>query len=151
MEPSAENILQIMNLYARYAHAIDSGDGKTWAECYTIDGRYSSSTFGECSGRENLCIFAGEHFRRWVELGIQTRHWNNQVLLQQTLEGVAGSVYVMLLGVKSGENPRILLQTVYTDQLVREDGSWRLRSRRSDADSRPDLMRLGFRRWNDSD
>ena len=148
MDPSVEDTLQILQLYARYAHAIDRGDGDGWSHCYTADGIYWSSTFGECTGRANLREFAIAHHKRWVELGIQTRHWNNQVLLEGAGDQeIKGSLYVMLLGVRPGEDPRILLQTVYSDRLWREDGEWRLRERRSSADARPDASWLGFERW----
>ena len=135
MEPTTGDTFKIMRLYARYAHAIDAGDGDTWSRCYTHKGSYWSSTFGECLGRTELSRFAIAHFRRWTDLGIQTRHWNNQILLEKTADGVSGSIYVMLFGVRSDEDPKIFLQTVYSDQLVREDGQWRLKSRRSNADS----------------
>ena len=83
MEPSIADTLKISRLYARYAHAIDAGDGETWASCYAPDGSYWSSTFGTCQGRAELKRFAQSHYSRWIELGIQTRHWNNQMLLDK--------------------------------------------------------------------
>ncbi|MFV0491144.1 MAG: nuclear transport factor 2 family protein [Pseudorhodobacter sp.] len=148
MDPSAEDYISIMQLYARYARAIDSGDGEGWANCYARQGQYLSSTFGECNGRTELAVFAKDHFERWEELGIRTRHWNNQVLLdQQGTDRILGSVYVLLAGVKAGQAPQLYLQTVYTDQLIREDGRWVLKQRRSDADQRPDPTQLGFTKW----
>lgn len=148
-EVNVEDTLAIYSLYARYARAIDSGDGESWSRCYTHDGVYSSSTFGECRGRENLSAFAVDHFARWMDQGVQTRHWNGQVLLTPTAEGVDGSVYVLLLGVKRGEAPQIFLQTVYTDTLVKVGGNWELARRRSDADMVPDPSQLGFTKWAD--
>ncbi|MBM9593873.1 nuclear transport factor 2 family protein [Roseitranquillus sediminis] len=149
MDPSTDDYIAIMQLYARYARAIDSGDGEGWANCYATDGQYLSSTFGECNGRSELAEFAADHYRRWLDQGIQTRHWNNQVLLTDNGDGtITGSVYVLLAGVKAGEAPALHLQTVYTDTLVREAGRWVLRQRRSDADQRPDPSQLGFKRWD---
>jgi len=148
MDPAPETYIAIMQLYARYARAIDSGDGEGWANCYAKEGQYLSSTFGECNGRKELSVFAADHFDRWIELGIQTRHWNNQVLLTQNEDGsVTGSVYVLLAGVKAGEDPQLHLQTVYTDRLILEDGRWVLAQRRSDADQKPDPTQLGFTTW----
>lgn len=149
MRPSIEDTLAIYDLYARYAHAIDSGDGAGWASCYAPDGVYSSSTFGECKGRENLALFAVDHYQRWIDKGIQTRHWNNQILLRTTDTGVTASVYILLLGVKRGEKPETLLQSVYTDSLIKVDGEWCLARRRSDADMLPDPSELGFTKWAD--
>lgn len=149
MEPSTENYIAIMQLYARYARAIDSGDGEGWAQCYAEEGQYLSSTFGECNGRAELAVFAADHFEHWIDLGIQTRHWNNQVLLTENDDGsITGSVYVLLAGVKAGEAPQLYLQTTYTDHLIRESGRWVLKQRRSDADQLPDPAQLGFTKWD---
>lgn len=149
-EVSVEDTLAIYGLYARYARAIDSGDGEAWSRCYAQDGVYSSSTFGECRGRENLRAFAVDHYRRWMDKGVQTRHWNGQVLLTPSEGGVDGSVYVLLLGVRKGEAPQLFLQTVYTDRLVKVEGRWELARRRSDADMVPDPSQLGFTKWADA-
>ncbi|MGC1239722.1 MAG: nuclear transport factor 2 family protein [Acidimicrobiales bacterium] len=150
-EVGVEDTLAVYSLYARYARAIDSGDGDAWASCYAEDGVYSSSTFGECQGRDRLKLFAADHFDRWIKQGVQTRHWNNQVLLTPSATGIDGSVYVLLLGVRKGEAPRPLLQTVYTDALINVEGRWQLAQRRSDADMLPDPSQLGFTKWSDSD
>lgn len=144
--------ISILHIYARYAHAIDSGDGLAYASCYSPDGRYRSSTFGQATGHEELSHFAVEHYRRWINQGIQTRHWNNQVLLRKLPNGaIAGSVYVLLYGVRAGEPPQPLLQTVYTDQLLLTGEGWRLQERASNADSMPDPERFGFKRWKGSE
>jgi hypothetical protein len=148
MDPSVEDYIKIMQLYARYARAIDTGDGRGWAQCYASEGRYRSSTFGECNGRPELEAFAVDHFKRWMDKGIQTRHWNNQVLLTQNADGtISSSVYLLLAGVSKGEAPKLYLQTVYTDMLVQQDGRWVLNERQSNADMRPDPSQLGFTRW----
>jgi 3-phenylpropionate/cinnamic acid dioxygenase small subunit len=148
MEPSIDDYYRITQLYARYAHAIDSGDGRGWSNCYARQGQYKSTTFGECNGREELDVFAVDHYKRWIDLGIQTRHWNNQVLLTQNADGsITSKVYVQLFGVKKGERPISYLQTTYTDTLIQEDGQWVLKSRHSNADMLPDAGDLGFKRW----
>ncbi len=148
MDPSVEDYIKIMQLYARYARAIDSGDGAGWSNCYAERGQYLSSTFGECNGRPELSVFAVDHYKRWIDKGIQTRHWNNQVLLTQNADGtITGSVYVLLAGVRQGEAPQLYLQTTYTDTLIQEDGRWVLKQRQSNADMRPDPSQLGFGKW----
>ncbi|WP_224387656.1 nuclear transport factor 2 family protein [Pseudonocardia sp. ICBG1293] len=95
----------IRALYARYAHAIDSGDGETWADCYTADGTYWSSTFGTRSGRDALRTFAVAHYREWHEQGISTQHWINQSLFEPMSWGVAARTYVLLMGAREAGRP----------------------------------------------
>lgn len=148
LEVALADHMSILHLYARYAHAIDSGNGHDYASCYSGEGRYRSSTFGQATGYAELNVFAVEHYRRWMDQGVQTRHWNNQVLLTGEPDGsITGSVYVLLFGVRAGEQPQPLLQTVYTDKLLRTGDGWRLLERVSNADSSPDPARFGFSRW----
>ncbi|RYZ17812.1 MAG: nuclear transport factor 2 family protein [Myxococcaceae bacterium] len=123
----------IRSLYARYAHAIDSGDGATWAACYTEDGTYWSSTFGTRTGRDELAAFAVAHFEEWQQRGIQTQHWINQPRWERTEWGIQGRTYVQLMGARAEGPPVSMLQTVYVDELVEVGGSWRLRRRESHA------------------
>lgn len=123
----------VQALYARYAHAIDSGDGAGWSACYTLEGTYWSSTFGTKTGREELSAFAVAHFAEWRERGIQTQHWINQSHWERTEWGIAGRTYVQLMGARPEGPPVSMLQTVYVDQLVLEDGAWRLLRRESHA------------------
>jgi 3-phenylpropionate/cinnamic acid dioxygenase small subunit len=151
-EVDTSDHLSILTLYARYARAIDSGDGPGYAGCYSEDGKYRSSTFGEATGFSELSHFAVEHYKRWIDQGIQTRHWNNQVLLEPMADGrISGSVYVMLYGVRQGELPQTFIQTVYSDILLNTQNGWRLQERASNADSRPDPSRFGFSRWQGAD
>ena len=120
-------------LYARYAHAIDTGDGATWSGCYAEEGTYWSSTFGTRTGRAELAAFAVQHFEEWQERGIQTQHWINQSHWERTEWGIAGRTYVQLMGTRPEGPPVSMLQTVYVDEVVVEDGAWRLRRRESHA------------------
>lgn len=127
---------EIRTLYARYAHAIDSGDGETWASCYTADGTYWSSTFGTRTGRDALGRFAAEHFQEWDDQGIRTQHWINQTRLERTSWGIAARTYVNLMGARQEGPPVAMLQTEYHDELVREGGALLLRRRESHAQCR---------------
>ncbi|TCP55255.1 uncharacterized protein (TIGR02246 family) [Tamaricihabitans halophyticus] len=124
---------EIRLLYARYARAIDEGDGEAWAACYTSDGTYWSSTFGTRTGRPALRDFAVNHCQEWHDQGIRTQHWISQTLLEPAPWGIAARTYVLLMGTTAAGPPTAMLQTEYHDQLVREDGSWRLHRRESHA------------------
>ncbi len=53
MPLTADDILAIQHLYARYNHAADFGQPSEWADCFAPDGIYAGPT-GDYSGRENL-------------------------------------------------------------------------------------------------
>lgn len=130
---SVEEARAVQALYARYAHAIDQGDGEAWARCYTADGTYWSSTFGTRTGRAELMAFAVAHFREWQERGIQTQHWINQSRWERTDWGIAGRTYVNLMGTRPQGPPVVMLQTVYVDELVWVGTGWGLQRRESHA------------------
>lgn len=132
-ELDASEVVGIQALYARYARAIDGGDGPGWAGCYTEDGTYWSSTFGTRTGSAALSEFAVAHFNEWREQGIRTQHWINQSLFERAADGVSARTYVLLMGARAEGPPVPMLQTEYHDELVVTDGRWRLRRRESHA------------------
>lgn len=119
MSPGAQ--LAIERLYARYAHAISDGDARAWAACFTPDGRFSNSR-GSYSGRADLIAYA----ESWIADG-GVRYWMNNVLIEATEGGAAGSCYLAIL--TTGKQPVIELTGIYTDSLVKVDGAWMFASR----------------------
>ena len=121
---------EIRQLYARYAHTIDTGDAEGWANTFTDDG-----IFGNARGRAALVEFVHTVYKQNQELGRQSRHWNNQILIEPTAEGARGSCYLVLYN--TGVSPPVVRLTgVYRDTLVRTPQGWRFqgtggRTRRS--------------------
>jgi hypothetical protein len=116
----AEDFLDIEQLYARYNHAIDSGNAEEWAATFTPDGVFNN----RFTGRDALVGFVNS----WKANGLNRRHWNSNLTLTGTSEGATGSVYLMLMDV--GVKPAAVLATgVYSDQLVRTSLGWRFKSR----------------------
>jgi hypothetical protein len=124
--------IEIQDLYATYCHAVDDLDGERWAELFTSDGVFApsvgSGTGKEFRGREVLARFAADPNRHNA-----SRHWNNNLLLAERDDHVEGTCYAMLVDI-SGDAPVPVAHVVYHDQLVREDGRWRFRSRRPKRD-----------------
>ena len=50
---TADDYVEIQQLYAQYAHALDLGDAQAWADTFTSDG-----VFSDAKGREELVAFA---------------------------------------------------------------------------------------------
>lgn len=114
---------EIRQLYARYAHTIDTGDAEGWADTFTADG-----VFGNAHGRDALVAFVETVYQQNQKLGRQSRHWNNQILIEPTAEGAHGSCYLVLYN--TGVNPpEVRLTGVYRDVLVKTADGWRFKER----------------------
>ncbi len=114
---------EIRQLYARYAHTIDTGDAEGWADTFTVDG-----VFGNAHGRAALVEFVHTVYRQNQELGRQSRHWNNQILIEPTAEGATGTCYLVLYNTGTTP-PAVRLTGVYRDTLVKTLAGWRFRER----------------------
>ncbi len=127
--PSAQDYVEIQQLYARYNHAIDSGDAEAWAGTFTPDG-----TFNKSSGHDALVAFV----HNWVEKmnGGSRRHWNTNLLITPTPEGATGAVYLFLLDI-SAKPPAIAGAARYDDVLVKTAQGWRFKSRATKGESAP--------------
>jgi 3-phenylpropionate/cinnamic acid dioxygenase small subunit len=125
MPLTVDDQLAIQQLYARYNHAIDSGDGAAWAACFTTNGTFSSAT-GNFAGHEQLESFGNAFATR-----MKARHWTNNLLLEGDGSAATGSCYLMLLRLTPGEQPpaTILVTAIYRDQLARTADGWKFASR----------------------
>jgi hypothetical protein len=126
---STADYVEIEQLYAKYNHAIDGGDGKAWADTFTADGVFRKTTVG----RDALVGFV-ENFSKSSRGGF--RHWNSNLTIVGTPEGADGSVYLMLWNV--GVKPQAIVTTgTYIDKLVKTPAGWRFKSRDIKGDAPP--------------
>ena len=129
-ELTTQDYVEIQQLYARYNHAIDSGDAEGWAATFTPDGVFNS----RFSGREGLLEF----MKLWKEKmnGANRRHWNSNLLITPSADGASGKVLLMLLDV--GTKPSSIVMTgQYTDVLVKTANGWRFKTRDVKNDAAP--------------
>lgn len=125
MPLTVEDQLEIQQLYARYNHAIDSGNGEGWANCFTTDGVFTSGGGGTFEGREALAAFAVGFAAR-----MKARHWTNNLVLEATDDGASGACYLMLYVLGPKEAPAKVVTTgIYDDALVRTPEGWRFSRR----------------------
>lgn len=129
-ELTTQDYVEIQQLYARYNHAIDSGDAEGWAGTFTPDGVFNQ----RFTGREGLLEF----MKQWKEKmnGANRRHWNSNLLITPSAEGASGKVLLMLLDV-STRPPSIIMTGQYTDVLVKTANGWRFKSRDVKNDAAP--------------
>jgi hypothetical protein len=126
MSLSVEDQLAIQQLYARYNHAIDSGNGANWAAAFTGEGVFSSAT-GTFTGSEQLSQFATGFASR-----LKARHWTNNLVLEGDGKKATGSCYLVLYRLTPGEQPpaSVLTTAIYNDELAKgPDGQWRFTKR----------------------
>jgi hypothetical protein len=118
---TADDYNEITQLYAKYNHAIDSGNGEAWANTFTADGVFRKTTVGH----EALVKFV-ENFSKSSNGGF--RHWNANMTVVGTPAGADGSVYLTLWNV--GVRPQVIVTTgIYIDKLVKTPAGWRFKER----------------------
>jgi len=118
---TADDYVEIQQLYARYNNAIDSGDAEGYAATFIPDG-----VFNTFNGHDALVGF----IHNWREKmgGANRRHWNTNLTITPTPEGASGSVYLLLVDV-SVRPPAIQAAAKYEDQLVKTPDGWRFKKR----------------------
>ncbi len=124
-----EDRLEVLELYARYSHAVDAMDGEAWAACWTPDGEFSPSvgpTAGTLyRGHDALREFADSRPDKYP----RARIWTGNHVLTPREDHVEGTCYGMTVDV-SGAAPQLTAHYIYHDQIVRHDGRWLFRSRK---------------------
>lgn len=120
MALSVEDRLDILELVARYNHAIDSGNGKAWAETFTEDGVFETSR-GKTEGHEALAKFVEGMAANMPG----ARHWNNNHVIEGDGDQATHTCYLML--VRPGAEP--MSGSRYEDNLVKVNGQWKFAQR----------------------
>jgi 3-phenylpropionate/cinnamic acid dioxygenase small subunit len=124
-----EDQLAIQQLYARYNHALDAGQGDAWAGCFTPDGTFTSAS-GHFEGREALAGFAVAFAQR-----MKARHWTNNLVVTGANDAAEGTCYLMLLRLNPDGPASIVTTAIYSDRLVKAGDGWKFASRIVTADA----------------
>jgi ketosteroid isomerase-like protein len=125
---SADDLVEIQQLYAKYNWAIDAGDSEGYASTFTPDGAFNANV-----GHDAIVKFAdGFH----AGLGARVRHWNTNLLIQPTPTGASGQVYLVLVDF-STKPATIVTSASYTDELVKTAQGWRFKKRATKGDVAP--------------
>jgi hypothetical protein len=129
--------LSILNRYAAYTYAVDSGNVKDFLDCFTPDATMDISSFHVAwrSAREAFRQFTDEHgiIRGAENLGksvgfVRFHHLTANVLVRAIeADRAQGAAYFIVFTADQG---RIEHYGRYEDELVRcSDGQWRFSSR----------------------
>jgi hypothetical protein len=132
---SIEDRLDILDLYARYAQAVDEGRYADWCACFTDDGYLAVPVNNiHVQGPEQLDKFARGY---WKRSGCLERHLFSNIVIAADGEDAQGSCYLtMLIGGSKEQTPRFTTTGVYRDRLARVADGWRVRGRDLDVDVR---------------
>lgn len=119
--------LDIHELYARYAVAIDNHEADDWVACFTSDGSFESGRFGKHVGRDGLARFT-KLYRESLG-GASVLHIITNVYFK--IEGEAGTGTCCLTYYHCKEG-KIQQEAVgrYMDTLRKVDGRWFFASRK---------------------
>ncbi len=123
---TVEDRFEILDLFARYNHSFEAGDGDAWARCFTPDGEFSGPV-GTARGPHELAELCEKTTKRFP----LALHFTDHHLYEP-----AGSVlhHRCILSVQyPTENGVQILLLRYRDELVRHEGAWRFRRRSVDS------------------
>jgi 3-phenylpropionate/cinnamic acid dioxygenase small subunit len=126
---SAQDYVEIQNLYARYNHMSDAGDAEGYAACFTDDGMLVIDPLGVAvHGRAAFVTYKQKDAAG--RGGRYRRHWNGSLLLEPVdADTVRGRCYFHGFNGTPGELPVFADAGVYEDRIVRVAGTWRFSRR----------------------
>ena len=124
---SAADYVEIQQLVARYAYAVDThaDNGNAYADLFAPDGVFG----GQTKGRESLAELARTTQK---DRGgpSYTRHYLTNVIIYPTSEGARGNQYLVAIDVSEGGKPSTVAHGGrYDDVYVKTPQGWRFKSR----------------------
>jgi SnoaL-like domain len=139
--------LEIRQLVARYAYAVDSGadNGYLYAALFAPDGAFADRAGRETSGREALATLARRNTR-----GVQSAfHFIVNHVIEPAVDGATGREYLLQLRIGDGDRPNdVFGGGRYEDVYVKTAEGWRFKRRQfipSEGDPRVGLPPAGGR------
>jgi hypothetical protein len=125
---SAEDRLDIMDLIARYAYTLDSGDLDGYVHNFAPDGVLFESHRGHDQIREYVAMLMRQGRAGPLPSGdVAYRHFVGAPVIDGDANRATGHSY--LLWVSMGSEPPVSAAAEYTDECVKLDGRWVFQSR----------------------
>ena len=126
---TAQDLVDIQQLYARYNWTLDAGDSEGYASTFTADGVFNNNV-----GHDAIVKFADTFH---AGMGAHVKHWNTNLMVLPAADGGAsGQVYLVLVDFAT-KPPSIATSASYSDQLVRTPQGWRFKKRQTKGDAAP--------------
>jgi uncharacterized protein (TIGR02246 family) len=117
-----EDTTAILQLYARYNTAIDTGDGETFGQCFAENGVFEPG-HATITGHENLVEFAHQTHNAMPLM----RHNATNILVDGDGSNATSSSF--LIGYLAGKEYKVIVTGRYADKLAKIDGRWRFTER----------------------
>ena len=135
MTLSVADRLEILDLYARYTHAIDRHGGEAWVDCFTPDGSLEIPYRSQHTTGHDAFMAVADAYG--VRSGGYTRHVTTNIALRSEGDVVAGEAYLLMVrGGWSEALPHIEMTGRYDDEIVQHEGRWVFRRRVLTVDTR---------------
>src|SRR5215468_10985361 len=92
---TADDYIEIQQLYANYAHALDKGEGERFAATFVLDGEFTGGRGPGRGGEVRNPIQGKDALLKMGSRG-GGRHFTANLVVTPTSEGAKGSVYLLL-------------------------------------------------------
>ena len=128
MSLTTDDTTEILQLYARYNTAIDTGDSPGFAGCFVAEGVFDSG-MGIQMGHEDIAAFATKTHENLPGM----RHAANNIVVDGDGDRATGSAF--LIGYLVDGGFKVMVTGRYTDELTRSSDGWRFTKRVFKADA----------------
>ena len=125
---TADDLVEIQQLYARYNWTLDAGDAEGYASTFTPDGVFNNN-----AGHDAIVKFANTFH---AGLGAHVHHWNTNLMIMPSADGATGQVYLVLVDF-ANKPATIATSATYADELVKTAQGWRFKKRATKGDVAP--------------
>jgi hypothetical protein len=125
MALSTGDRLEILELIARYNHALDAGDREGYAATWAEDGVFELGGQETVRGRGAI----RDRFVKAPPEGVRIRHWTTNPIIEGEGDRATLRLYVMSIRIDA-QGRQIGFSGVYDDRLERVGGAWKFAQRR---------------------
>jgi hypothetical protein len=124
MPLTSDDRLEIIELAARYSHAIDHLDAEAYANVFTEDGELYAGQTLRAAGHAALKA----NIAKAEAAKVSRRHWNCNPIVDG--DGSTARLRVYLMAVEYTKSLSPYLMGEYDDELVKLNGKWKFKRRR---------------------
>jgi 3-phenylpropionate/cinnamic acid dioxygenase small subunit len=129
-----EDVAEIERLIVDYARHLDARDLHAYSRLFCADGEWSGNT-GYAKGPDAIQGMLEERLAPNPPApGPTSRHVVSNPVIEVDGDAATASVTWALIRRGEGDEPELALLGHYDDELAREDGRWRFKSRRAHID-----------------